>query len=201
MDHAPRSGGPVGLDIGSLTPVLAYWQGLRRGRAVPARTDLDPVVLQPWLAGAGIVERDEGRSIRFRLGGRVIAGLLGVEPRGMSLGALFAVAARDRLTGLTEAVFDGPRLLCMTLVAPHVAAGKPQIEVPMVVMPLCDASGTVTRALVCVDVDARAGLALPCRFQIRQAVLSAAGPQPRLTGLRVARGGAPALRVIEGGRG
>ncbi len=201
MDHAPRSGGPSGLDTGSLAPVLAYWQGLRRGRMVPARADLDPVALQPWLAGAGIVERDTGGSIRFRLGGRVIAGLLGVEPRGVSFRALFAVAERDRLTGLTEGLFDGPRVLCLTLVAPHVAAGKPEIEVPMVVMPLCDGSGAVSRALVCVDVDPRAGLAMPCRFQIRQAVLSAPSPKPRLTGLRVARGGAPALRVIEGGRG
>lgn len=201
MDHAPRTGGRFGLETGSLASVLAYWDRLRRGRTVPARSDLDPVALQPWLAGSGILERDAGGSIRFRLGGRVIAGILGVDARGMPFRALFAVAARDRLTGLTEALFDGPQLLCLTLVAPHAAAGQPPIKVPMLVLPLSDGSGAVTRALVCVDVDPRAGAALPCRFHIRQAVLSNPTPHPRLVGLRVARGGAPALSVIEGGRG
>lgn len=201
MDHAPRTGGPAGLETGSLAPLLAYWQGLRRGRAVPARTDLDPVTLQPWLAGSGIVERDTGGSIRFRLGGRVIAGLLGVDPRGMPLRAMFAIAARDRLTGLTEALFDGPQVLVLTLVAPHGDAGRPPIAVPMAMLPLSDGAGAVTRALVCVDVDPRAGLVMPCKFQIRQAVLSTPTPHPRLKSLRVVRGGAPALRLIEGGRG
>lgn len=201
MDHPPRIGGRVGPDPDPLGPVLVYWQGLRRGRPVPARTDLDPAALQPWLAGAGIVERDPQGRIRFRLGGRMLGRLFGIDARGMPLRALFAVGARDRLAALAAAAFDGPQVLRLTLVAPMAGAGARPALVQMAVLPLSDGSGAVTRALVCVDVDPRAAIHLPCRFHIRQAHLSAAGPSPRLTGLRVVRRAAPALTLIEGGRG
>ena len=187
-------------DPGTLGPVIAYWQSLRRGRPVPARTDLDPAGLLPFLSSSGIVERDRAGRIRFRLAGRVIAECLGVEPRGMPLRALFAFAARDRLAELAHAAFDGPHLVRLTLVADAPAPGAPPAPVPCAILPLSDGTGAVNRALVCLDLDPRALIARPCRLQIRDAHLTALTP-PRLSAVKVSRTGAPTLRVIAGGRG
>jgi hypothetical protein len=199
MDTAPTQIRPP-PEMGALGPVIAHWQGLRRGRAVPARTDLDPAALQPWLSASGIVERDGTGRVRFRLGGRVIADCLGVEPRGMPLRALFAPGARDRLAGLLGQVFDGPHLLRLTLVAEPAQIDKPPCLVPCAILPLSDGAGGITRALFCLDLDPRAPFLRPCRLHVRQAHLVALAA-PRLRAVTVQRPHAPDLRVIAGGRG
>lgn len=186
---------PIGIH-----PVIAHWQGLRRGRDVPARTDLDPAALQPWLGRAAIIERTAGGRVRFRLAGRTISDLMGVEARGMPFRAIFAIGARDRLHEIAEQVFTGPNLLSMTLVATAVSPQIRPVLVPMALMPLRDEAGAISRALLCLDHDPRTEIERPCRFHIRQAQLSALAPGPRLTGVHVNRGGPPALRMIEGGR-
>lgn len=205
MDHAPTADHRAKPDLPALDKVIAYWQGLRHGRIVPARTDLDPAALQPWLSGAGIVERGSGGRIRLRLAGRAISALMGVEARGMPLRAMFAVAARARLTDLSAAVFDGPQALSMTLIAEAADPSAPPLTFAMVLLPLGDQTGAVTRALICLSPQRtdHDGVARPCRFHIRQAHLTALSPAPRLAGVRVERAGAiaPALRLIPGGRG
>jgi hypothetical protein len=199
MDTAPTQIRPP-PDPGTLGPVIAYWQSLRRGRPVPARTDLDPAGLLPFLSASGIVERDRAGRIRFRLAGRVIAECLGVEPRGMPLRALFAFAARDRIQALATAAFDCPQLVRLTLVAEAPDPDMPPVAVPCALLPLSDTAGTVNRALFCLDIDPRSHILRPCRLQIREAHLTALTP-PRLSAVKVMRAGAPALRVIPGGRG
>ena len=110
MDHLPRHddmpphhapAGPVGVD-----GAVAYWHRLRRGRTIPARADLDPMALRPWLPLSGIVEQAPSGKIRFRLGGSGRASLMGVEVRGMPLRSLFAVGARPWLGDLAEAFLE-----------------------------------------------------------------------------------------------
>lgn len=178
---------PPGLD-----EVVQYWQGLRRGRVVPARADVDPGALAPWLSAAGIIDHAAGGRIRFRLGGQALSALLGVEARGMPLRSLFTVGARARLQDMVLSVFEGPAFLTMTLIAPAVTPGIHPVHVAMAILPLGDAEGCVNRALVCLDPKSAARAERPARFHIRQA---------RLTPLSAARPEAPALRLITGGRG
>lgn len=198
MDTAPPPtiGSP---DMGRLAPVVAYWQSLRRGRPAPARTELDPAALHPWLSASAIVERDEAGRVRFRLGGRVIAECLGAEPRGLPLRALFAPAARDRLADLTACVFDGPQLLRMVLVTERGAKGAPVDTARCVLLPLSDGEGRISRALVCLDLDPRADVGPICRLDIVQAHLTLLG-KTRLRAVGLRRSGRPELRLIKGGR-
>lgn len=198
MDKAPPR--TTGLpDMGRLAPVIAYWQSLRRGRPAPARTDLDPAALQPWLSASAIVERDEAGRVRFRLGGRVIAECLGVEARGLPLRALFAPTARDRLADLMACVFDGPQLLRLVVVTERGTAGAPAAMARCVILPLSDGAGRISRALVCLDLDPRAPLQPACRLDILQAHLTLLG-KTRLRAVSLRRAGKPELRVIQGGR-
>lgn len=179
-------------DATAIDEVLHYWQSLRRGRLVPARADLDPGVLGPWLNMAGVIEQAAGGRIRFRLGGQGLSALLGVEARGMPLRALFAVGTRARLQELAAQVFATPATLTMTLVAaPRVAEARP-VQVPMAILPLLDGTGSITRALVCLEARAALQAERPARFHIRQA---------RLSPLKAREADGPSLRVIPGGRG
>ena len=33
-----------------------YWDGKRRGRAMPARADIDPLEMKPWLSGTALID-------------------------------------------------------------------------------------------------------------------------------------------------
>lgn len=64
----------------------AYWQGKRRadGR-LPARADLDPLEMKPWLGHLSILEVvDGGRDFVFRLYGTDLAEAVGFDMTGKS---------------------------------------------------------------------------------------------------------------------
>jgi hypothetical protein len=183
--------------LATLDPVLAYWNGLRRGRAVPARADLDPDAMQAWLRSIGLVERTVHGHLRLRVGGRIFHQLMGVEARGMPFRAMFAPDARRRLQSLTDAVFDGPNLLILHLELP--AGGGAGAAGAMALLPLTDNTGGVTRALVHVATDPAIVVRHPCRFRISLANLTRplqADERPRAPNAPAL----PILRVIRGGR-
>src|SRR5689334_3090458 len=52
-----------------------YWDGKRRGRAMPSRADIEPLEMKSWLAGMALIDvkRDasapNGYALRYRLVG------------------------------------------------------------------------------------------------------------------------------------
>lgn len=190
MDHVDTSDQRAPASAG-LDPLIAYWQRLRGGHRVPARADLDPSALGPWLHMAGLVDGGPTGRMRFRVGGQGLNQLLGVEARGMPLRSLFALGTRARLHDLALRVFSGPSMLTMTLIAPARAPAARPVQVPMVILPLRDNHDAITRALLCMDSRAAMTAERPARFHIRQA---------RLTTLTATSADVPMLRVIPGGR-
>lgn len=190
MDHVDPSAPPPPL-ADPLEEVRAYWQALRHGRAVPARADLDPERLGPWLPMAALVEIGAGDRMRFRVGGQGLRMLLGVEPRGMPLRSLFALGTRARLQDLGLRVFSGPAMLTMTLIATTPPPTMRPVQVALVMLPLRDRHDRVTQALLCLDGKAARTVERPARFHIRQARLTALGDAALST---------PLLRLIHGGR-
>jgi len=180
-------------DPANLAPVLAYWQRLRAGRRVPARTDLDPEAIRAYLPHSGIVERSTTGRVSFRLAGRKLEKLTGTALRGLPLRSLFRVAHRARFEALVSEVFEGPRVMTLSLSAAR--AGEPLVTAAMLLLPLSDQQVEITRALaVLTPVDRAAGV--HHRFDIRRAHLA---PPNSETSARPPARKRPDLRVISGG--
>lgn len=166
--------------------IQGYWDGLRRGRLMPARAEVDPRGLERALEFAFILERVAPSVARFRLAGMHLGDLMGMEVRGMPLSVFFAPDARERLGTLTEAVFATPARVEATLRA-EVALGKPEMEAHLLLLPLSSEFGTVDRALGCLVAEGVIGRA-PRRFsfletRITPLTTEPVGMRPALSGL------------------
>ena len=75
--------------------VEAYWEGLRAGRLVPLRSEIDPREIRGALEHTFILEHTKLNEIRFRLAGNKLGDLLGMELRGMPAYALIAPECRE----------------------------------------------------------------------------------------------------------
>ena len=147
-----------------LTDMRATWDGLRRGRAVPARADIDPAGLRGTLDFAFILERIAPGAARFRLAGRHLIDLMGMEVRGMPLCSVLNSGSRGRLSDVLEAVFKGPQIAELELLSPA-TYGRPELAGRMLLLPLRSDLGDVTRALGCLATSGEMGAA-PRRFDL-----------------------------------
>jgi hypothetical protein len=60
-----------------------YWNARRGGRAMPSRSDIDPLEMRQWLSRLMLVSvGSEGENFTYRLVGTAIVDLLGVNPTG-----------------------------------------------------------------------------------------------------------------------
>ncbi len=146
-----------------------YWSGLRRSGDVPWRHDLDPHAMSGLLPYAFLVDRVRPGTLRFRLGGRHIVDLMGMEVRGMPLRTLFEIPDRARLTALAEQVFTDPATLSLELTSD--GQSSPVLAARMSLLPLRGRSGAVDRAIGVLKSDGCIGLT-PRRFRILDAHLA-----------------------------
>nr|WP_241865389.1 PAS domain-containing protein [Paracoccus salsus] len=141
-----------------------YWQGLRRGRSVPARSDIEPRGIHRALDYAFILERIAPGAARFRLAGRHLIDLMGMEVRGMPLCAFLNPGSRGRLSDVLESVFKAPQIAELRL---HGKAeyARPELTARMLLLPLRSDLGDVTRALGCLIAEGETGVQ-PRRFDL-----------------------------------
>ncbi|MFC3169298.1 PAS domain-containing protein [Paracoccus fontiphilus] len=147
-----------------LNDLRAYWDSLRRGRAVPARSDIQPQGIRRALDYAFILERIAPGAARFRLAGQHLIDLMGMEVRGMAFCSLANGSSRGRLSDVLESVFRAPQLAQMTLHAKAEYA-RPELSARMLLLPLTSDLGDVTRALGCIIAEGQIGVA-PRRFDL-----------------------------------
>jgi len=170
-DVDPRHPGRIAAEL------RAYWESLRKGKAVPARTDVQPQGIRRALDYAFILERIAPGAARFRLAGRHLIDLMGMEVRGMPVCAFFNPPSRGGLSDLLETVFQGPQILDLSLASAG-DYGRPPLTGRMLILPLRSDLGDVTRALGCLIAEGEAGRA-PRRFD-----LSGHEVQPVIPGAR-----------------
>lgn len=151
-----------------LNEVEAYWDALRDGRDVPSRGDIDPRGLERALAHAFVIECQPGALARLRLSGDVLNQMMGMDLRSMPLHALFDPDDRAQLDTMIEEVFAVPQALRLTL---RGASAKSNVFGGMLLLPLRDDFGKITRALGALEFLGDAGPA-PARLRIN-------GHQPR----------------------
>ncbi|WP_245894615.1 PAS domain-containing protein [Paracoccus indicus] len=148
----------------TLRDIRAYWHGLRKGRAVPARTDVDPRGIARALDYAFILERIAPGAGRLRLAGRHLIDLMGMEVRGMPICAFLNTSSRGRFSDVLESVFKAPQIAQLTLAAKPEYA-RPELKAQMLLLPLRSDLGDVTRALGCLIATGETGVA-PRRFDL-----------------------------------
>ena len=93
-----------------LAELRGYWESLRQGRAIPARADVEPRGIRRALDYAFVLERIAPGAARFRLAGRHLIDLMGMEVRGMPVCSFMNTSSRGRLSDVLESVFRGPQI-------------------------------------------------------------------------------------------
>jgi hypothetical protein len=150
-----------------LTDLEAYWQELRGARQIPARTEVDPARIDAALPYSFIIERIAPGIGRMRVAGQRIGEFLGMEARGMPLCAMFAGDSKDRIQGYLEQVFKLPALIELPITSTW-SFGRPRLNGRLLLLPLLDTNGDVTRALGAIRVDGPTGRA-PRAFELAEA--------------------------------
>ncbi|QIR86350.1 PAS domain-containing protein [Paracoccus sp. AK26] len=147
-----------------MADLRAYWDSLRKGRAVPARADVHPHGIHRALDHAFILERIAPGAARFRLAGQHLIDLMGMEVRGMAFCSLANPSSRGRWSDVLESVFRAPQIAEMTL---HAKAdyARPELSARLLLLPLASDLGDVTRALGCIIAEGQIGIA-PRRFDL-----------------------------------
>lgn len=156
----------------ALAEVEAYWDALRETRAVPSRSEIDPRGIQRALPNAFILEQIAPSFARIRVAGSQLNDLMGMETRGMPVSSLFQPEARGELARTLNKVFDMPARARISLRG-QPGFGKPELVAQMLLLPMMDDFGDVTRILGCVAYDGAIGQT-PRRFSIDSVVLTPA---------------------------
>ncbi|RCW88674.1 PAS domain-containing protein [Paracoccus lutimaris] len=147
-----------------LGDLRGYWESLRQGRAIPARADVEPRGIRRALDYAFILERIAPGAARFRLAGRHLIDLMGMEVRGMPVCSFLNTSSRGRLSDVLESVFRGPQIAEMRLDSPA-SYGRPGLVGHLLLLPLRSDLGDVTRALGCLVAEGEIGQN-PRRFDL-----------------------------------
>ncbi|MFV2052691.1 PAS domain-containing protein [Aliiroseovarius sp. YM-037] len=148
----------------AIRQVEAYWDGLRRGRAVPLRSEIDPRGIESALEYAFVLERIAPGLARFRLAGMHLVDVMGMEVRGMPITSFVVPEDRNALSEALEGLFQKPETLELKLSA-ETGFGKPKLDAGLLLLPLKSDLGDISRALGCLVSKGAIGRA-PRRFKL-----------------------------------
>lgn len=157
----------------ALSQVEAYWEGLRQGRDVPMRSDIDPRGIEDALEYAFILERIAPGLARLRVAGSHLSDVMGMEVRGMPITSFVPPNGRAGFSETLEQVMTGPCKARVQMSA-ETGIGKPPLEGRMLLLPLRSDFGEITRVLGCFDSQGNIGRA-PRRFNILRSDLDEIG--------------------------
>ena len=144
--------------------LFGYWDQLRGERLAPTRSEIDPRQIKGTLEHTFILEAVQNGAPRFRLAGIEVCDLLGMELRGMPIDALFEPVDRDMLSQIVTDVFQTPHIAQLRLEG-QLAGGRSVLG-HMILLPLRDESGDITRILGAATLDHEL-MRPPVRFTIQ----------------------------------
>jgi hypothetical protein len=147
-----------------LREVEAYWEFLRDGRLVPDRSEVDPRGFPGALAQSFLLERIAPGLARIRVTGRHLCDLMGIDMQGLPLTSLFLPEARPTVIEILSAVFEEPAIARAKLSSPG-GIGRRTLEARLLILPLRDDQGDVTRAVGCIVAEGVIGRT-PRRFAV-----------------------------------
>jgi hypothetical protein len=144
--------------------VEAYWNLLADGRLVPDRSQVDPRGFQGALPNSFLLERIAPGFARIRLTGRHLSDLMGLDMQGLPLTSLFLPEARPAIIEITSAVFEEPAVARLRMSSAG-GIGRRPLDARLILLPLRDDQGDVTRAIGCLVAEGAIGRP-PRRFSV-----------------------------------
>lgn len=166
----------------AVNEVEGYWTALSSHcGGLPSRAQVDPRGIEGALHYAFVLERIAPGVARFRLAGMHLADLMGMEIRGMPLTAMFLPEARPAVAEALDRAFDTPSKVTLVLSGER-GIGRGPLEARMILLPLLDEEGKVTRLLGALEAKGQIGRQ-PRRFGVletRYADLAVAIKNPRV---------------------
>ena len=135
-----------------LDDLHGYWDGLRGRRIAPRRSDLDPNLFGAALEHIFFLESPPDGPMRIRLAGTRLSEIMGMEARGMPARAMFAPRDQGRADAMLAEVLDHPANIDVTM---SVRALDGRVwKAGMLLRPLADDFGSLTRVLGCLVTEA-----------------------------------------------
>lgn len=150
----------------AISQVDAYWEGLRDGRLMPDRAEIDPRGLQDNLEFALMLEHIAPGVARIRVAGSHICDLLGMEVRGMPITSLFEPTSRAKLAETLDYVVGKPCVAEIDISSPQ-AIGRPALTGRLYLAPLRCQFSEHRRILGCLQTQGAAGRT-PRRFAVEK---------------------------------
>jgi hypothetical protein len=147
-----------------LREVEAYWDLLRDGRLVPDRSEVDPRGFPGALSHSFLLERIAPGLARVRITGRHLSDLMGIDMQGLPFTSLFLPEARPAIIEVMSAVFEEPAVARLRLESAG-GIGRRRMEARLLLMPLRDDQGEVTRAIGALVAEGPIGRT-PRRFSV-----------------------------------
>jgi len=148
-----------------IAEIKRYWDDLRAGRLMPLRAEVDPRDMSSFLECCFILDRKTAGDVRFRVAGMALNDLLGMELRGMHLRSIIEPGARAQFSASLEKMFETPEIQDYQLRS--APAHAPALTARLLVLPLRDNTGDVTRAMGCLVTSGIVGIP-PRRFTVDQ---------------------------------
>ncbi len=154
----------------AISRIDAYWEGLRNGRLMPTRAEVDPRGIADILEFAFVLEKLAPGIARVRLAGQHLNDLMGMEVRGMPFSAIFLPEARRQIQRTLELVFERPSTARLSL-SGDTGFTRPSLEAQLYLAPLKSDDGQPNRVLGALQAKGRIGRA-PRRFAVRDSQLT-----------------------------
>lgn len=118
---------------------VGYWSRLRRGRAVPDQTDIDPRALKRVLPIVFLLDtRPDGRFV-YRLAGTGLCERYGTELRGLNFLSQWDADSRSRLGNLLSEALSTRAPICLTSIG--ATQDCRMVEIETVLMPITYGAG------------------------------------------------------------
>lgn len=139
--------------------LVGYWSRLRRSRAVPDQTDIDPRAIKCMLSQVFILDARDVERPLYRLAGTSLCERFGTELKGLSFLSHWESESRTALVGILKQSLVVKQPLCLSSIAATADCGM--VECETVLAPVTFNSEVPTRFLgmlqIVTDINALAG--------------------------------------------
>lgn len=130
--------------------LVGYWSRLRRGRAVPDQTDIDPRAIKRMLSYVFILEASDVERPLYRLAGTSLCERLGGELKGTNFLTHWEGQSRGALSLLLTQALKTMQPVCLSSIGASADCGM--VELETVLAPVSFGDGAPTRFLGMVQV-------------------------------------------------